>query len=156
MIGGVDDRARRADAGTAVVRLRGQDGSVTIWMLGLAIALLFLGGLAVDLWRGFADRRELAGAVDAAAVAGASAIDRDVWRGRRIAVLETSRARRVACDYLRRRVQPPLDCSGIAATSERIRVTAQRDTQVTLVRVLLPDTEALTIEVSAVARARAR
>ena len=38
-------------------------GSITFWVLGLAVATLFIGGLSVDLWRVMSDRRELA-AVD--------------------------------------------------------------------------------------------
>ena len=56
-------------------RLRGDRGFFTIWMLGLCILLLALGGVSVDLWHAFAQRQQLAGVADAAAVAGASGID---------------------------------------------------------------------------------
>lgn len=55
-------------------------GSVTIWMLGLAFALLTLGVLSVDLWALIGERRELASLADAAGTAAASAIDEDAWR----------------------------------------------------------------------------
>ena len=55
-------------------------GSVTIWVLGLAMAVLTVGVLAVDLWDLAAHRRELAVIADSAAVAGASAIDEARWR----------------------------------------------------------------------------
>ena len=55
-------------------------GSITFWVLGLSIAVLFLGGISVDLWRVMSDRRELAAVADSAAAAGASAIDVDHWR----------------------------------------------------------------------------
>src|SRR6266540_1415895 len=45
---------RAADPGP---RERGQ---VTVWMLGLAVMLLFLGGLSLDLWRAFTQRQNLA------------------------------------------------------------------------------------------------
>jgi Flp pilus assembly protein TadG len=54
---------------------RAEDGTVTVWMLGMLVMVLFLGGLSVDLWRAFDTRRAVAGIVDAAAIAGASGID---------------------------------------------------------------------------------
>lgn len=59
--------------------MRGRDerGAVTIWVLGLVFPMLLLGGLSLDLWRGFSERRSLAGIADAAAVAGANALDTD-------------------------------------------------------------------------------
>ena len=42
-------------------------GSVTFWMLGLAIALLTVGVLSVDLWALIGERRELTAVADAAA-----------------------------------------------------------------------------------------
>lgn len=56
-------------------RLRGDCGFLTIWMLGVCILLLALGGVSVDLWHAFSQRQQLAGMADAAAVAGASGID---------------------------------------------------------------------------------
>jgi hypothetical protein len=44
-------------------------GSVTIWVLGLAMLLLVFGGLALDYWRALALQRELAAVADSAAVA---------------------------------------------------------------------------------------
>lgn len=55
-------------------------GSVTFWMLGLAMCVLTIGVLAVDLWDLMANRRELAVIADSAAVAAASAIDEGAWR----------------------------------------------------------------------------
>jgi hypothetical protein len=60
--------------------MRGERGSVTLWVLGLSLAMLMLGGIALDLWRGLAVRREVAAVADAAAVAAASGIDEAAWR----------------------------------------------------------------------------
>src|SRR5882757_6312521 len=55
---------------------RGADsGTITLWMLGLSLLLFLLGGISLDLWRSFSERRALAASADAAALAGASAID---------------------------------------------------------------------------------
>lgn len=50
-------------------------GSVTLWVLGLAVGTLLLGGLAIDVGRAFTVRQELAAIADAAAIAGASGLD---------------------------------------------------------------------------------
>jgi Flp pilus assembly protein TadG len=58
-----------------VSRLRSERGFLTLWLLGLCLLLLGLGGVSVDLWRVFSERQALSGLVDAAALAGASGID---------------------------------------------------------------------------------
>lgn len=57
------------------MRARDERGAVTLWVLGLLFPMLLLGGLSLDLWRGFSERRSLAGIADAAAVAGANGLD---------------------------------------------------------------------------------
>jgi len=42
--------------------VRAEHGTVTLWVLGLCIALMFLGGLSLDLWRAVAVRREMSAA----------------------------------------------------------------------------------------------
>ena len=60
-----------------MMRVSDEHGAVTLWVLGLVFPMLLLGGLSLDLWRGFSERRSLAGIADAAAVAGANALDTD-------------------------------------------------------------------------------
>ena len=55
-------------------------GSITLWVLGLCVIMLMIGGVSLDLWRAFAARRGLAAMADAAAVAGASALDENAFR----------------------------------------------------------------------------
>nr|MBA2319404.1 hypothetical protein [Euzebyales bacterium] len=55
-------------------RLRGERGSVTIWVLGLSIGVLFLGGISLDLWRVYSERSALAAIADAAAIAGSTGL----------------------------------------------------------------------------------
>jgi hypothetical protein len=50
-------------------------GTITLWVLGLCLCVLFLGGLSLDLWRGIAVRRELQAMADASAIAGADGLD---------------------------------------------------------------------------------
>lgn len=53
---------------------------MTLWMVGLMMVVMAVGGIAVDLWRGLAAHRQLASLVDAAAVAAGSGIDQERWR----------------------------------------------------------------------------
>ncbi len=55
-------------------------GSITLWVLGLTIMVLFLGGISLDLWRAFEVRQDLAAMADSAANAGASRVDSDAYR----------------------------------------------------------------------------
>jgi hypothetical protein len=71
---------------------RDDTGTVTLWLLGLCLLLFALGGISVDLWRGFSARRSLANTADAAALAGASAIDEDAYRERGVVELDPARA----------------------------------------------------------------
>ena len=57
-----------------------QRGTMTIFVLGIAVAVLFLGGLSVDFWRAISARRELAAMADASATAGANGIDQQSLR----------------------------------------------------------------------------
>ena len=52
--------------------MKTERGTVTLWVLGLCVSIMFRGGLGVDLWRGVAVRRELSAVADAAASAGAN------------------------------------------------------------------------------------
>lgn len=75
---------------------RSDRGSVTIWILGLAVLLLVFGGLALDYWRALAMQRELASVADSAAVAAASGIDEEHYRATGEVVLEPIRSRGLA------------------------------------------------------------
>ena len=69
-----------------------EKGSVTLWMMGLGLLLLTLGGLSVDLWRLIAERRELAVMAEAAAVAAVNAVHEEVFRQTGQIVLEPAEA----------------------------------------------------------------
>ena len=62
-------------------RVRDQNGMITLWILGLTIAVMFLGGLGLDLWRAIAVRREVSAMADAAASAGSNGLDENALRG---------------------------------------------------------------------------
>lgn len=131
---------------------RGEEGAVTIWLLGLAVAVLFLGGISLDLWRVVVERRELVGIVDGAAVAGASVIDEASFRATGQVRLDAPGAAAVACTYLR--VHGDVGCAGVHAIPEAITVEAGRPVELTLLRILSPGLEPIRLRVSATVEPR--
>jgi len=134
---------------------------VTIWFLGVAVAILFLGGISLDLWRAVDQRRELAGLADAAALAGAGAVDTVLFvasqrdGGVPILDLDPTHAHAAAVAYLDAFapagvtghvsiVRPPGSATYV------VEVSLERSMPLTLLRVLLPD------EAPVVLRAEAR
>jgi Flp pilus assembly protein TadG len=78
-----------------------QRGSVTLWVLGLCVVLLFLGGLTIDLWRAVATRRELSATADAVATASANGLDEAALRHGTVRI-DAGRARAIAAGTLAR------------------------------------------------------
>ena len=77
----------------------GERGTVTLFVLGLCVALLFLGGVSLDLWRAVAVRRELSALADASATAGANGVDEGALRQGTVQ-LDPDRARALAYNAL--------------------------------------------------------
>lgn len=63
-------------------------GSVQLFMLGLGVAILLLGGISFDLWRLIGERRELAALADSAAIAATSGVDADYFRDQGLSRLD--------------------------------------------------------------------
>lgn len=134
----------------------GEDGTVIPWMLGLLVMVLFLGGLSVDLWRAFSARQALAGAVDAASVSGASAIDEDMYRSSGVVELDPHLAERRALANLEAQTETAaLIAATVSANESEITVTAQGSVTLTLMRVLLADRGPMVFTATAVASPRA-
>jgi len=72
---------------------------ITLWVLGLAVAVLFLGGIGLDFWRAIAVRREVSVMADAAATAGANGVDESALRGGRLE-LDEPRVRQLVASEL--------------------------------------------------------
>lgn len=66
----------------------GEHGSVQLFVLGLGVAILLLGGISFDLWRLIGERRELAALADASAIAATSGIDTEHFRETGLARLD--------------------------------------------------------------------
>ncbi len=126
-------------------------GSITIWILGLVILVMALGGLSLDLWRGFVVRKAVAAAADAAAVAGASGIDETAWRAG-ILELDPDRARSLAERTLLAEPDTAVMRWNIQVTATAIAVTVERDVALTLLRLMTPSGEPLHVRVRATAR----
>jgi Flp pilus assembly protein TadG len=134
---------------------RGESGTTTLWMLGLCLMLFLLGGVSLDLWRAFSERRSLAAAADAAAVAGASALDEAAYRSSGAVRLVPSDARRRAqaslADQLDRRA---LRDARVEATEEEVSVVVGGTVDFSLLQIAAPGDE-FAITVRATARPQA-
>jgi hypothetical protein len=120
---------------------RDERGAVTIWGLGLVLVLFGFAGLAVDTWRVFAERQALAGLADSASIAGATAIDIATFRDSGVVQLDEPAAADRALAYLDANA-PALDddiTAGIAFPAGGIEVTLDRDVELTIIRVFLPE-----------------
>jgi hypothetical protein len=82
--------------------VRDERGTATLWVLGLCVIVLFLGGLSLDLWRGIATRRELSAMADSVATAAANGIDEDALRADGTVRLDRARAEAIAAETLAR------------------------------------------------------
>jgi Flp pilus assembly protein TadG len=132
-----------------------ESGTITMWMLGLCLMLLLLGGISLDLWRAFSERRSLAATADAAAVAGASALDEAVYRSSGIVRLVPADAQRRAeaslAEQLDRRA---LRDARVVANEEEITVTVGGSVDFSLLQIVAPGDE-FAIRVRATARPQA-
>ena len=130
-----------------------EDGSVTLWLLGMSIMLIALGGISVDLWRSFSARRALAAGADAAALAGASAIDEQRYRDSGIVVLLPSVAERRARDSLATQLdQAALLGADVAATEQSVTVVVHGRVGFSLLGILSQGSFELEVAATAAAR----
>lgn len=135
----------------------GERGSVTVWLLGLAVLLLFVGGLSLDLWRAFGARQLLANAADAAAIAGSTGIDTARFRDTGQIVLDPGLADERVRDSLAHQGGLPLmeaPVVEVEADPPQVAVVLTGRVPLTLLHVLLPYQPPLTIQVRAVSLPR--
>ncbi|HEY3097242.1 MAG TPA: pilus assembly protein TadG-related protein [Acidimicrobiia bacterium] len=132
-----------------------ESGTITMWMLGLCVMLFLLGGVSLDLWRAFSERRSLAATADAAAVAGASALDEAAYRSSGLVRLVPADAQRRAqaslAEQLDRRA---LRDARVVATEAEVRVTVGGAVDFSLLQIVAPGDE-FDITVHATARPQA-
>ncbi len=136
-------------------RLAGDSGQVTIWVLGLAIAMLGLGGISLDLWRVMGARAELAVIADSAAVAGASEVDVVAFRENPDVIkLDRARAEAAAAAYLAGSSFSA--APDLTATDTLMTVTVYREVDLTLLKILtIGSAESVPVSVSGSSEPRA-
>ena len=128
-----------------------ESGTITMWMLGLCVMLFLLGGISLDLWRAFSERRSLAATADAAAVAGASALDEGAYRSggvvRRVPADAQRRAQASLAEQLDRRA---LRDARVVASEEQVTVTVGGSVDFSLLQIVAPGDEfAITVRATA-------
>ena len=129
---------------------REQRGTTTIFVLGVCIAVLFLGGISLDFWRVISERRALAAIADSSATAGANGLDETRLR-HGVLALDPVRARLLAADELTQESQQHhIDSADIAATTADVHVVLQGSVHFSLLSIFL-DGDAFVVTVSATA-----
>jgi Flp pilus assembly protein TadG len=121
------------------VRPRREDehGTITLWVLGLCIALMFLGGLSLDLWRAIAERRELSSMADTAATAAANGIDVDALRNGALRI-DPARARALALASLGEDAHSSvLDRVDVEIVGNRVTVTLRDHVRFSLLGIFM-------------------
>ena len=133
-------------------RVRDERGTMTLWVLGLCVAVMFLGGLSVDLWRVIAVRRSLVAMADAGATAGANGIDQDGLR-RGVLVLDPALARADAGEALRAQTGwPAVDAATVDVGANRVTVTVRAKVNFTLLGIFVSG-HPMEVQASALSRA---
>jgi Flp pilus assembly protein TadG len=133
---------------------RRESGTITLWLLGLCLLLFALGGISVDLWRGFSARRSLSTAADAAALAGASAIDEDAYRRTGVVQLDPALAEaRARTDVARQLDTGALRAVEVQADRDAVTVIVSGHLGFTLLGVVDPGAD-LAVRVTATATPR--
>lgn len=128
-------------------------GTITLWLLGCCVMLLVLGGLGIDLGRGFSERRALQAAADAAALAGAGAIDEAEYRSSGRLLLVPALAEGRARDQLARQSDTAaLRQVHVSADREHVEVVVDGDVDLSLVRLVAQ--EPMRVQVRATAAPR--
>jgi hypothetical protein len=128
-------------------------GTITLWVLGLCLCVLFLGGLSLDLWRGITLRRDLQAMADAAATAGADGLDEQSLRDGG-AALDAARVRALAAGNLDAQSdRDVVDGADVAIDADRVTVRLHGRVRTSLLGVFLGSRE---WEVAATAAAEPR
>jgi hypothetical protein len=113
--------------------------------------LMVLGGLGVDLGRGFSERRSLHAAADAAALTGAGAIDESEYRATGRLVLVPALAEARARDDLARQFDTgSLRGFHVFADREHVEVVVDGEVDLSLLRLLAQEPMRVQVHATAV------
>ncbi|MCP3857757.1 MAG: hypothetical protein GY698_24035 [Actinomycetia bacterium] len=132
-------------------------GSVSIWVLMWMLCLLFIAGIGLDLWRGITVRHALAEQAQAAASAGANAIDLDTFRQTGDVTVDPALAEALAAENLAAQSQAGLIDSAVVSVdpaTQDVTVTLSGTVEFTLVKIFMTDEPPLAVDVTATAAPR--
>ena len=110
---------------------------ITLWVLGLAVAILFLGGIGLDFWRAIAVRREVSVMADAAATAGANGLDESALRGGRLQLDEARVRQLVASELSQYPGARKLRAQNVTVAGGRVTVTLSEDVHFSLLGIFM-------------------
>ena len=117
--------------------MRDERGTALLWVLGLCVAVLFLGGLGLDLWRGIAVRRELSAMADSAATAAANGVDEERLRAGEV-ILDPLRVEAIAAETLGRDERARrLEGASVHVDGGRVVVTLEDDVPFSLLGIFV-------------------
>lgn len=116
---------------------RGEHGMITLWVLGLSVAVLFLGGIGLDFWRAIAVRRQVSVMADAAATAGANGLDEAVLRGGRLQLDEARVRQLVASELAEYPEARKLRDGNVEVVGDRVIVTLTEDVNFSLLGIFM-------------------
>jgi Flp pilus assembly protein TadG len=132
---------------------RDERGTTTLWVIGLCLMVLFLGGLSLDLWRVITVRRSLVAMAGAGATAGADGLDPNALRRDELA-LDPQLARADADAALRAQSGwRAVDAADVAVTPGLVTVTLQAHVSFTLLGIFVHG-DPVTVRVAASAEPR--
>jgi len=138
----VNDTARRG---------RGDNGSITLLMIGATLIVMFVGWLAFTLWAGASERRQLASAADQAAQAGATALNVTVFRQSGTRQLAPDLAEQRALDSLTSQgVDDLLTSYRISADTAQVTVILEGEIDIGLLRIFDLNDDPIQVRVTAV------
>ncbi len=135
----------------------GERGTVTLWVLYWSMSVLFISGFGLDLWRGVSVRRSLVEQAEAAASAGANAVDAETFRRTGEVVIDPGLADQMARANLRAQGDADLvDDARITVdpATQEVAVTLEGEVDFTLVKVFLSGEAPLRVGVTARAAPR--
>ncbi len=116
--------------------MTGDRGSITVWILGLLMVVLAIGGLVLDLWRVLDEKHRVEVIADAATAAGSAVIDESHYRATGDVVLDAVEARRRAAAVIA--ASGPVESVVVDVGSNRITVVLGHGVDLSLLKLLLP------------------
>jgi len=134
-------------------RAPGEHGMITLWVLGLAIAVLVLGGIGLDFWRAIAVRRQVSVMADSAATAGANGLDESALRADQLQ-LDDARVRQLVAAQLSQYPEAAkLRYESVSVVDGRVIVTLREDVHFSLLGIFMGRGH-FTVQAQAIAQPR--